>query len=106
MPRMQRRNRCRGWEWLFAVPVPRFRGGLLAQGGDGKKGSKKPGKARRWAKPWRNAKQDKLIYEARKTRKLSYPALAREFFGDDSATRKAAKAIDSHRQKLRRQGRK
>ena len=102
MPRMQRRNRCRGWEWSFAVPVPRFRGGLLAQGGDGKKGSKKPGKAT----PWRNAKQDNLIYEARKTRKLSYLELAREFFGDDSATRKAAKAIDSHRQKLRRQGRK
>ena len=76
--------------------------GPFGQGGDGKKGSKKPGKAT----PWRNAKQDNLIYEARKTRKLSYPALAREFFGDDSATRKAAKAIDSHRNKRKRQGRK
>ena len=70
------------------------------------KGKVKQKRGRRGAKPWRNAKQDKQIYDARKTRKLSYPALAREFFGDVRATRKAAKAIDSHRQKLRRQGRK
>lgn len=68
------------------------------------KAGKGRGKGNRGARPSRDAKLDKKIYEARNDRGLSYPELAREFFGDESKTREIAKAIDSHRHKLKRMG--
>lgn len=66
------------------------------------KHKKKQGKKKRGAKPHRDAKEDKKVYDARKNRKLTYKELAREFFGDETKTREVSKAIDSHRHKLKR----
>ena len=62
-------------------------------------------KKKRGARPSRDAKLDTRIYDARKKQKLSYRQLAREYFGSEAKTREVAKAIDSHRHKLRRMGR-
>jgi|WetSurMetagenome_2_1015567.scaffolds.fasta_scaffold159282_1 hypothetical protein len=72
--------------------------------GQSQGGGKAKERLKRGAKQTRDAKKDKQIYETRKARNLSYPELAREFFRDSSKTREVAKAIDSHRHRLRRMG--
>lgn len=62
------------------------------------------GKSKRGAKPSRDAKLDKRIYDDRKQNGLSYVELARKYFGDETQTREVSLAIDSHRNRLVRMG--
>jgi hypothetical protein len=91
--------------WRTVVqPVPVYR--LTERGIDWLKAvrNQKP-KGKRGPKPTRDAKRDKRIWQMRQEG-MSYKAIAREVYGDNTKTREVGQAIDSHRQKLRRKGHK